>query len=123
METAKSNNPLADAIDRIVGNSFVMSDSGLVGREGLEEEAQASRQALTATRQLIEEWQRCLQAGSAFAATILGCAALEGLLILGCLGRKDHVLTSRAWHSHAKKAYVRRKRQPCQSRRTRRYLG
>jgi hypothetical protein len=102
METAESN-PLAAALDRIVGASIVLSDSGLVAREGLEEEADASRQALTNTRQLIDEWQHCLKAGSTLAATILGCAALEGLLILGCLGRKDQVVTSRAWHGHAKK--------------------
>jgi hypothetical protein len=101
METAKVN-PLAAALDRIVGESFVLSDSGFVARAGLEEEAQASRQALTNTRQLIDEWQRCVKAGAVFAATILGGAALEGLLILGCLGRKDQVVTCRAWHRHAK---------------------
>jgi hypothetical protein len=103
METAESTNPLSAALDRIVGECFVLSDSGFVAREGLEEEADASRQALTNTRQLIDEWVRCVNADSRLAATILGCAGLEGLLILGCLGRKEHVLTSRAWHRHAKK--------------------
>ena len=100
-----STNPLAAALDRIVGESFVLSESGLVAREGLEEEAQASRQVLTNTRQLIDEWQRCVNAGATFAATILGGAALEGLLILGCLGRKEQVITTRAWHRHAKKTH------------------
>ena len=81
----------------------MLSESVLVARDGLEE-AEASRRALTNTRQLIDEWHRCcINAGATLAATILGCAALEGRFILGCLGRKEQVVKTRAWHGHAKK--------------------
>jgi hypothetical protein len=82
---------------------FVDSPTGRKVRPGYGDEAEAAVLMLTLTKQYLLEMGRCHQSGAQFAATVMGCSALEAMLMLSCLGFKDSVVTSTTWHKHAKK--------------------
>lgn len=103
---ARVHNLFIGRLQKLVDSIYEEAGSGWKIRSGAEEMADAALQAITRTRQLLQELQLCIKVDATFAGTVIGCSTLEGLLIVACLGRKSQVVTTKAWHNFAKRKHT-----------------